>query len=89
MLHIIQAFLNDLNFIMELDLNNYTINKFTHQSISSLFSVLTCFHVCCHFLHYFWQVRLMAEMCIVIDENDKPIGAETKKNCKLDLSLNF
>ena len=23
----------------------------------------------------------MSEMCIVIDENDKRIGADTKKNC--------
>jgi isopentenyl-diphosphate delta-isomerase len=29
------------------------------------------------------QVRLMEEMCIVIDENDKRIGADSKKTCKL------
>ncbi|KAJ3135119.1 isopentenyl-diphosphate delta-isomerase idi1 [Geranomyces variabilis] len=29
------------------------------------------------------QVRLMAEQCIVIDTNDKPIGADSKKNCHL------
>lgn len=28
------------------------------------------------------QVRLMEEMCIVIDKNDKRIGAESKKTCK-------
>lgn len=28
------------------------------------------------------QVRLMAEMCIVVDENDKRIGADTKKVCE-------
>lgn len=28
------------------------------------------------------QVRLMGEMCIVVDENDKRIGAESKKTCK-------
>lgn len=27
----------------------------------------------------------MAEMCIVVDENDKAIGADTKKNCELPL----
>lgn len=31
------------------------------------------------------QVRLMEEMCIVVDENDKRIGADTKKACKLCL----
>jgi hypothetical protein len=29
------------------------------------------------------QVKLMEEMCIVIDENDKRIGADSKKTCKL------
>lgn len=28
------------------------------------------------------QVRLMEEMCIVVDENDNQIGAESKKTCK-------
>jgi len=28
------------------------------------------------------QVRLMEEMCIVIDRNDRKIGADTKKNCE-------
>jgi hypothetical protein len=28
------------------------------------------------------QVRLMEEMCIVIDENDNRIGADSKKTCK-------
>jgi hypothetical protein len=28
------------------------------------------------------QVRLMEEMCIVVDENDNRIGAESKKTCK-------
>ena len=27
------------------------------------------------------QVRLMQEMCIVINEKDEKIGADTKKNC--------
>lgn len=27
------------------------------------------------------QIRLMNEMCIVVDENDKPIGIGTKKAC--------
>ncbi|XP_072268728.1 isopentenyl-diphosphate Delta-isomerase 1 [Pyxicephalus adspersus] len=30
------------------------------------------------------QVQLLAEMCILIDENDKKIGADTKKNCHLN-----
>jgi hypothetical protein len=29
------------------------------------------------------QVRLMAEMCILVDRDDKAIGAETKKACTL------
>ncbi|KAJ2852461.1 isopentenyl-diphosphate delta-isomerase idi1 [Coemansia brasiliensis] len=29
------------------------------------------------------QVRLMSEMCILLDENDKAIGAESKKHCHL------
>ncbi|KAI8048160.1 isopentenyl pyrophosphate isomerase [Gilbertella persicaria] len=29
------------------------------------------------------QVRLMEEMCIVVDENDKRIGADSKKTCHL------
>eukprot|EP00128_Syssomonas_multiformis_P005536 Colp12_sorted_trinity150504_noHs@21558 len=29
------------------------------------------------------QVRLMEEMCIVTDDNDNAIGADTKKNCHL------
>ena len=32
------------------------------------------------------QVRLMEEVCIVLDEDDKPIGSASKKTCKL-LSL--
>lgn len=28
------------------------------------------------------QVRLMEEMCILVDEQDKRIGAESKKVCK-------
>ncbi|KAJ3021743.1 UNVERIFIED_CONTAM: isopentenyl-diphosphate delta-isomerase idi1 [Siphonaria sp. JEL0065] len=34
------------------------------------------------------QVRLMAEMCILVDENDKPIGAESKKECHLMTKIN-
>lgn len=33
------------------------------------------------------QVQLMAEMCILIDENDRRIGAETKKNCHLNENI--
>ena len=29
------------------------------------------------------QIRLMDEVCIVLDENDKPIGNFSKKICKL------
>ena len=28
------------------------------------------------------QARLMEEMCIVIDKDDKRIGADSKKTCK-------
>ncbi|KAJ3085697.1 isopentenyl-diphosphate delta-isomerase idi1 [Quaeritorhiza haematococci] len=34
------------------------------------------------------QVRLMEEMCIVVDGNDKAIGADTKKNCHLMENIN-
>ncbi|KAL1933371.1 hypothetical protein VTP01DRAFT_7461 [Rhizomucor pusillus] len=34
------------------------------------------------------QVRLMGEMCIVVDENDKRIGAESKKTCHLMENIN-
>ncbi|ORY97280.1 isopentenyl-diphosphate delta-isomerase [Syncephalastrum racemosum] len=34
------------------------------------------------------QVRLMGEMCIVIDENDKRIGADSKKTCHLMENIN-
>ena len=30
------------------------------------------------------QVKLMAEECILVDENDKAIGSDTKKNCHLN-----
>lgn len=33
------------------------------------------------------QVKLLAEMCILIDENDNKIGAETKKNCHLNKNI--
>ncbi|XP_077007989.1 isopentenyl-diphosphate Delta-isomerase 1 isoform X1 [Tamandua tetradactyla] len=33
------------------------------------------------------QVQLLAEMCIIIDENDNKIGAETKKNCHLNENI--
>ena len=28
------------------------------------------------------QIRLMDEVCIVLDENDKPIGSASKKICE-------
>lgn len=33
------------------------------------------------------QVQLLAEMCILIDEDDRKIGAETKKNCHLNSNI--
>ncbi|XP_013912211.1 PREDICTED: isopentenyl-diphosphate Delta-isomerase 1 isoform X1 [Thamnophis sirtalis] len=33
------------------------------------------------------QVRLLAEMCILIDENDNRIGSDTKKNCHLNENI--
>ena len=30
------------------------------------------------------QVQLLSEMCILIDEDDHKIGADTKKNCHLN-----
>ncbi|CAG8475136.1 8081_t:CDS:2 [Diversispora eburnea] len=34
------------------------------------------------------QVRLMEEMCILVNENDQRIGADTKKNCHLMENIN-
>jgi isopentenyl-diphosphate delta-isomerase len=31
------------------------------------------------------QIKLMDEVCIVLDENDKPIGSASKKVCKFHL----
>lgn len=33
------------------------------------------------------QVKLLAEMCILIDEDDHKIGADTKKNCHLNSNI--
>ncbi|XP_069816607.1 isopentenyl-diphosphate Delta-isomerase 1 [Dendropsophus ebraccatus] len=33
------------------------------------------------------QVQLLSEMCILIDDNDKKIGAESKKNCHLNENI--
>lgn len=33
------------------------------------------------------QVQLLSEMCILIDENDHKIGADTKKNCHLNSNI--
>ncbi|XP_056155059.1 isopentenyl-diphosphate Delta-isomerase 1 isoform X2 [Lampris incognitus] len=33
------------------------------------------------------QVQLLSEMCILIDENDNKIGADTKKNCHLNSNI--
>ncbi|XP_024866773.1 isopentenyl-diphosphate Delta-isomerase 1 isoform X2 [Kryptolebias marmoratus] len=33
------------------------------------------------------QVQLLSEMCIVIDENDQKVGADTKKNCHLNSNI--
>ncbi|XP_003221986.3 isopentenyl-diphosphate Delta-isomerase 1 isoform X1 [Anolis carolinensis] len=33
------------------------------------------------------QVQLLAEMCILVDENDNRIGSDTKKNCHLNENI--
>ncbi|XP_050954688.1 isopentenyl-diphosphate Delta-isomerase 1 [Labeo rohita] len=33
------------------------------------------------------QVQLLAEMCILIDDNDRKIGADSKKNCHLNANI--
>ena len=33
------------------------------------------------------QVKLLAEECILVDENDKVIGSDTKKNCHLNENI--
>ncbi|XP_061660692.1 isopentenyl-diphosphate Delta-isomerase 1 isoform X2 [Syngnathoides biaculeatus] len=33
------------------------------------------------------QVQLLAEMCILIDEDDQRVGADTKKNCHLNANI--
>lgn len=33
------------------------------------------------------QVQLLSEMCILINENDRKIGADTKKNCHLNSNI--
>ena len=33
------------------------------------------------------QVQLLAEECILVDENDKVIGSDTKKNCHLNTNI--
>lgn len=33
------------------------------------------------------QVQLLSEMCILIDENDRRTGADTKKNCHLNSNI--
>lgn len=33
------------------------------------------------------QVQLLSEMCILIDENDRKTGADTKKNCHLNSNI--
>ena len=33
------------------------------------------------------QIRLMEEVCIVLDENDVPIGSASKKVCMCDANL--
>ena len=34
------------------------------------------------------QVNLFNEKCILVDQNDKPLGPETKKNCHLIENIN-
>ena len=33
------------------------------------------------------QVQLLAEECILVDENDKVVGSDTKKNCHLNTNI--
>ncbi|XP_032831437.2 isopentenyl-diphosphate Delta-isomerase 1 isoform X1 [Petromyzon marinus] len=33
------------------------------------------------------QVELLAEMCILVDQDDRPVGADTKKNCHLNENI--
>lgn len=33
------------------------------------------------------QVQLLAEECILVDENDKVVGSDTKKNCHLNSNI--
>ena len=33
------------------------------------------------------QVKLLAEQCILVDENDKNIGAASKKDCHLNSNI--
>ncbi|XP_072027232.1 isopentenyl-diphosphate Delta-isomerase 1-like [Amphiura filiformis] len=33
------------------------------------------------------QVKLLAEQCILVDDNDKPIGAASKKDCHLNKNI--
>lgn len=33
------------------------------------------------------QIKLLAEMCRAVGENDNKIGAETKKNCRLNSNM--
>lgn len=35
------------------------------------------------------QVRLMEEVCIVLDENDNPIGSASKKTCMRSLDAHL
>lgn len=35
------------------------------------------------------QIRLMEEVCIVLDENDQPIGSASKKTCVHIYTANF
>jgi len=35
------------------------------------------------------QIRLMDEVCIVLDENDVPIGKASKKICKLSAAKSY
>ena len=35
------------------------------------------------------QIRLMEEVCIVLDENDIPIGSASKKVCEFPISLSI
>lgn len=62
-----------------------SIHPSIHPSIlfSFLWQSSLIFHV------FLFKIRLMEEMCIVVDRDDKAIGADSKKACKNQLLPNL